>query len=103
MSDLRELLDDLIASAAMDAEESREDYSPATNSIRNTIIERYSRGADAPSVARAFHETYERLAPEHGYRTREASAVGWDAVPTANRALMIATVQHLIDAGVIKS
>lgn len=47
---------------------------------------------DAESVARLFHETYERLAPKHGYRTREASAVPWEQVPAANRALMVETV-----------
>lgn len=26
----------------------------------------------AAAIARAFHEAYERLAPEFGYRTREA-------------------------------
>jgi hypothetical protein len=26
-------------------------------------------------LARLFHETYERLAPSYGYKTREASAV----------------------------
>jgi hypothetical protein len=41
-------------------------------------------------AARLFHETYERLAPEHGYRTREASAVPWEDVPEPNRSLMIA-------------
>lgn len=49
MSDLRKLLDDLICQAQMDAEEEWEDYSPATNSIRNTIIERY----DIPSLPRS--------------------------------------------------
>lgn len=44
------------------------------------------------AVARLFHETYERLAPDYGYRTREASAVPWEEVPATNRALMIATV-----------
>ena len=47
-------------------------------------------------VARLFHETYERLAPEFGYRTREASAVPWDEVPETNRALMIATVTEVL-------
>jgi hypothetical protein len=56
----------------------------------------------AERVARAFHETYERLAPEHGYRTRKASAVPWLEVPESNRALMVATVQALMDEGVIR-
>ena len=55
----------------------------------------------AEDVARAFHEAYEDLAPEFGYRTREASAKPWDQVPEQNRNLMIATVQRLINNGVI--
>ena len=39
-----------------------------------------------------FHEAYERLAPEFGYRTREESAVPWERVPARNRDLMTATV-----------
>lgn len=56
----------------------------------------------AEEVARAFHESYEYLAPDFGYRTREASAVPWDEVPDANRELMIATARALIDRGVIR-
>jgi hypothetical protein len=41
----------------------------------------------AADVARAFHEAYERLAPDFGYRTREASAKPWADVPEQNRAL----------------
>lgn len=41
-------------------------------------------------LARIFHEAYERLAPDFGYKTREASAVPWEEVPEANRNLMIA-------------
>ena len=50
-------------------------------------------------IARAFHEAYERLAPQFGYRTREASAVPWEDVPQANRDLMVATaasVKHVV-------
>jgi hypothetical protein len=49
-------------------------------------------------VAKLFHETYERLAPEFGYRTREASAVPWEDVPAENRALMVATCREVLDA-----
>lgn len=52
-------------------------------------------------IARAFHETYERLAPAHGYETREASAKPWDEVPVQNRELMEAVVADLHDRGVI--
>jgi hypothetical protein len=56
---------------------------------------------EAERVAQAFHESYERQAPEHGYKTRDASAVPWQDVPDQNKELMIAVVQDLIDAGVI--
>lgn len=55
----------------------------------------------AEQIAQAFHETYERLAPEFGYQTREASAKPWAEVPEQNRALMTAVVQSLIDSGVL--
>lgn len=50
----------------------------------------------AEAVARRFHEAYERLAPDFGYRTREASAKPWDEVPEQNRALMIAVCAELL-------
>ena len=43
-----------------------------------------------------FHDTYERLAPEYGYKTREESAVPWKDVPEANRRLMEATVRVVL-------
>lgn len=55
----------------------------------------------ADLIASTFHATYETLAPEHGYETRKASAVAWEDVPANNKALMIATVQHMLDMGVI--
>jgi hypothetical protein len=51
---------------------------------------------DAEALARAFHETYERLAPSFGYETRRASAVPWEDVPSANRELMIAVAGDLL-------
>lgn len=59
----------------------------AVTSSRESCIER---------IARRFHEAYERLAPEHGYETRKASAVAWEDVPENNKALMRATVAALI-------
>jgi hypothetical protein len=56
---------------------------------------------DAERVARAFHETYERLAPHYGYDTREASARPWSQVPDNNRNLMIATSRELLRSGLI--
>jgi hypothetical protein len=55
----------------------------------------------AEEIARAFHEAYEQLAPDFGYRTREASAKQWDEVPEQNRGLMVATVEKLLADGTI--
>lgn len=55
----------------------------------------------AEEIARAFHAAYEELAPDFGYRTREASAKPWDDVPQQNRRLMIATVEKLLADGAI--
>ena len=57
---------------------------------------------NAETVARLFHETYERLAPEFAYETRERSRVPWPDVPENNRALMVAVVEELIERGVIR-
>lgn len=51
---------------------------------------------DAESVAKLFHETYERLAPHFGYDTREATRVPWEQVPERNKRLMIATTAELL-------
>lgn len=50
----------------------------------------------AEDLARRFHETYERLAPEFGYSTREASRKPWEDVPEQNRRLMIAVCAELL-------
>lgn len=47
-------------------------------------------------LAKLFHDQYERLAPEYGYKTREASAVPWDEVPKQNKDLMIAVAGRII-------
>ncbi len=61
--------------------------SPATNPLL----------VDAEELARAFHESYERLAPQYNYRTRRGSAVPWEDVPESNRRLMIATAGEVIN------
>ena len=61
----------------------------------------YEPGGEAEIIACFFHNTYERLAPEFGYKTREASAVPWVDVPVANKSLMVAVVQELLDSCVI--
>jgi len=47
-------------------------------------------------LAQMFHDTYERLAPQFGYKTREASAVAWEHVPDTNKRLMIAVAHEII-------
>lgn len=56
---------------------------------------------NAEHIAQAFHETYERLAPEYHYETRPASAKPWEEVPENNRDLMIAVVSELLENEVI--
>ena len=52
---------------------------------------------DAEALARLFHETYEDLAPKHGWETQQTSRTAWEKVPRANRDLMIATVERVIE------
>lgn len=47
-------------------------------------------------LAQMFHETYERLAPGHGYKTRERSAVPWCDLPEDNKNLMIAVCGEIL-------
>lgn len=57
----------------------------------------------AESVARRFHELYERLAPNFGYETRPESAVPWSEVPERNRSLMVAVADVLLgEMGLVK-
>lgn len=53
-------------------------------------------------LARQFHETYERKAPDVGYRTRVESRVPWADVPHANKVLMRAVVAELLSRRVIR-
>ncbi len=55
----------------------------------------------AEHIAAQFHETYERLAPNFGYRTRDASAKPWQDVPDTNKKLMIAVAADMVERGVI--
>ncbi|MEU7170322.1 2'-5' RNA ligase family protein [Micromonospora tulbaghiae] len=77
-------------------------YWPGDQRHRKTAASASSVDA-AETVAKAFHESYERQAPDHGYRTREASAKPWEQVPDNNRALMVAVVRDLIERGVISA
>ena len=51
---------------------------------------------DAESVAKLFHEAYERLAPSFGYETRQATRVPWENVPERNKRLMIAATAEVL-------
>ena len=53
---------------------------------------------EAEQLARLFHETYEELAPDFSYKTREASAKPWKDVPENNRKLMIAVAEKILFA-----
>jgi hypothetical protein len=55
----------------------------------------------AEEVAEAFHIWYERVAPDYGYETRAETAVPWEAVPEANRRLMVRVVRELMQQGII--
>lgn len=56
----------------------------------------FTLGPTAEKLAQRFHETYERLAPDFGYRTREASAKPWSEVPDKNKSLMIAVCAEIL-------
>lgn len=62
----------------------------------STAADRAARTPD--SLAQLFHETYERLAPEYSYKTREASAVPWVDVPDNNKRLMVAVAGEVLAA-----
>lgn len=49
-------------------------------------------------LAQFFHETYERLAPDFGYKTRQESRKPWAEVPESNRRLMIAVCAEVLAA-----
>ena len=51
---------------------------------------------DPESVAKLFHEAYERLAPTFQYETRRATRVRWEDVPAHNKNLMIATAAEVL-------
>lgn len=48
-------------------------------------------------LAMLFHAIYETMAPSHGYKTRDESRVEWEALPEANRSLMVAVCSEVLD------
>lgn len=71
----------------------------ATNGCLACAAEHDARAREF--IAKAFHDKYEELAPGFGYSTREQSRKDWTDLAPELRALMIATVEHLIDDSVI--
>lgn len=63
--------------------------------VRDILAREDTERPNAEALAKRFHETYERLAPAYGYKTREASAVPWDDVPKTNKDLMIAVCREI--------
>jgi hypothetical protein len=52
---------------------------------------------DAEKLAEFFHKTYEKFAPEYGYKTRAETAVNWEDVPEENKRLMIHVCRLVIN------
>jgi hypothetical protein len=50
----------------------------------------------AEGLAQFFHNTYERLAPSHGYETRKELTKPWAEVPEQNKNLMIAVAREVL-------
>jgi hypothetical protein len=48
-------------------------------------------------LAELFHETYERLAPAFGWKTKRGCNVPFERLPERNKALMIATCQTVLN------
>lgn len=69
---------------------------PPNAVIREAISEALTIRPSPEQLARRFHETYERLAPSFGYRTRKPTAVSWEDVPQQNKALMVAVAIELL-------
>jgi hypothetical protein len=49
------------------------------------------------AVAEHYHEQYEKLAPEFGWKTQVASRKKWPEVPEPNRKLMVAAATKLLE------
>jgi hypothetical protein len=80
---------------------SRPNWEPPLKSKTEPVAKlQCSDGLEAAALAKRFHETYERLAPQFDYKTREESKVAWDDVPEANKNLMIATCAEILKQGI---
>jgi hypothetical protein len=58
----------------------------------------------AYGLAEWFHNTYEELAPEYGYDTRQETKGAWDTIPDEhpNKQLMIAVCKKLLQSDFIR-
>ncbi len=65
-------------------------------SAQSTTTARRSPLPNAESVAKLFHDTYERLAPSFNYDTRRATRVPWEEMPERNKRLMIAVTAEVL-------
>jgi len=50
----------------------------------------------AEELARAFHNTSERLAPVYGVSTEDETPIAWEDLPEQERTLMIATATEIL-------
>jgi len=50
----------------------------------------------AEKLARKFHDEYERLAPEFGWKSQESCRKGFDELPESNRELMVEVARQVI-------
>ena len=66
------------------------------NEERNELNSPSGSLPDAEALAKRFHETYERLAPQYAYKTQASSAVDWAEVPQNNKRLMIAVCAEIL-------
>lgn len=56
----------------------------------------------AERIAKEFHDTYEKLAPQFGWNTQTSSRKPWADVPKENKLLMIEVIHDLMDRGIIE-
>ena len=109
---MKRLIEGIIETARLAHENKEMDFSEIETVIREEfqgrLIENesavsksaFSDGLGAAALAKRFHETYEKLAPQFNYKTREESKGAWDEVPEANKKLMIATCAEILKQGI---
>lgn len=52
----------------------------------------------AEQLARMFHDAYERLAPDYGWKTQTVSRKQWEELPDGLRLLMLSVCEEIITA-----